>query len=77
MSTCIYIISMEFLLLIRVTEVPPSKTSQATKSKEKQLFLQANSLPTNFSYPQQLEILAKALPHVNDFLVCVRKHFQN
>ena len=29
------------------------------------------------SYTQRLEILAKALPHVNNFPVCVRKHFQN
>ena len=29
------------------------------------------------SYTQQLEILAKALPHVNNFPVCIRKHFQN
>ena len=34
-----------------VKEVPLSKTSQATRSKEKQPFSQANSLPTNFIYP--------------------------
>ena len=34
-----------------VTEVPLSKTSQAMRSKEKQPFSQANSLPTNFIYP--------------------------
>ena len=34
-----------------VTEVPLSKTSQATRSKEKWPFLQANSLPTKFMYP--------------------------
>ena len=34
-----------------VKEVPLSKTSQATRSKEKWPFSQANSLPTNFIYP--------------------------
>ena len=34
-----------------VKEVPLSKTSQATRSKEKRPFSQANSLPTNFIYP--------------------------
>ena len=34
-----------------VKEVPLSKTSLATRSKEKRPFSQANSLPTNFIYP--------------------------
>ena len=34
-----------------VPEVPPCKTSQVARSTDKWLFLQANSLPTNFIYP--------------------------
>ena len=55
-----------------VINVAPHKTLPAARSEEKWLFSQAN-FPLQISYTKKLEISAKALPCLNDFLAYVSK----